>query len=793
MALEVATLTACGVPDHLARRHLPHMTAAMRKYGITTRPRARAFLATVLHESMALRASTEQASGAQYEGRRDLGNTHRGDGQRFKGRGPIQLTGRANYTFYGRKLGIDLAAHPDMVANPEVGWQVAGLFFQKCLPAADAQDFRRVTRLVNGGMNGWDDRLRYWNRLAKLGVVPGTPDIKRGAKGPKVELLTRRLSYLLSKKTGKPFLDGPRSNFDRKTTKALRRFQKERGLKVDGVFGPRVASELDMLVRAQKARRRKKSAAAAATPAAAQPAPAAVAHPAAPASTPAAQPATPTPAAPGAKKPRPRSKDDRIERLWRRLERLDELNDRVRKELAGLGPADAAAGAVVPGASAPAAPAEAAAAAGPAADPMSTTEVIAALKHVEADTVRVLGELEAFLMNVATQVQPASAAVGTATPAAGEGGGAPPPPAPPNAHGTAPHVQALGRLNAEEDRLRAILEQRFLDMEQAATASDGLVDNAEMQRFMALIGQLDAIDIKMDQVRRAIRRATGTAPKDGVKGAGADKDDRPESKRTGARTFRLGSKPMKGDDVRAWQVHMNRLLKKLKVDTEVAVDGEYGGETARWSKRVLYAVGVASGDWKGVTPEMRVKARHLDRRTPEEVVRAGKRGQWLARLRKSQAAPKGGARAAVRYAKKHADMKTREVRTNGGPHIDDWCRAVGLTPGTAGAHWCGAFANACLRQGGLKGWIWVRYTPSIVNNAKAGVDGWSWHAKPKVGDLALFDWPRQGEFVDHVGVVVATRADGSVTTVEGNMQNRVDYWQRKSMILGYARPPWKRG
>src|SRR5829696_10248357 len=118
MALEVATLTACGVPDHLARRHLPHMTAAMRKYGITTRPRARAFLATVLHESMALRASTEQASGAQYEGRRDLGNTHRGDGQRFKGRGPIQLTGRANYTFYGRKLGIDLAAHPDMVANP---------------------------------------------------------------------------------------------------------------------------------------------------------------------------------------------------------------------------------------------------------------------------------------------------------------------------------------------------------------------------------------------------------------------------------------------------------------------------------------------------------------------------------------------------------------------------------------------------------------------------------------------------------------------------------------------------
>ena len=116
--------------------------------------------------------------------------------------------------------------------------------------------------------------------------------------------------------------------------------------------------------------------------------------------------------------------------------------------------------------------------------------------------------------------------------------------------------------------------------------------------------------------------------------------------------------------------------------------------------------------------------------------------------------------------------------------MKDW------TPGTEGAHWCGAFANACLVKGGQPSRTWIRYTPSIVNNAKAGVEGWSWHRRPHVGDLVLFNWPG-GDFVDHVGIVVQVNADGSVKTVEGNFQNRVGYWDRKSSILGYARPPWK--
>src|SRR5829696_6517543 len=121
MALTAKTLTRCGVPAELAAAHLPHLARAMRAHGITTRPRGRAFLATVLHESMGLRHMDEIGGGAKYEGRGGLGNRHAGDGERYKGRGPIQLTGRANYELYGRLLRLDLVSHPELVATPEIG------------------------------------------------------------------------------------------------------------------------------------------------------------------------------------------------------------------------------------------------------------------------------------------------------------------------------------------------------------------------------------------------------------------------------------------------------------------------------------------------------------------------------------------------------------------------------------------------------------------------------------------------------------------------------------------------
>ncbi len=94
----------------------------MRTFGILDNSlRLIHFLAQLAHETGNFRYMEEIASGAAYEGRKDLGNTQAGDGKRFKGRGPIQLTGRANHRKYGQQLGIDFENNPEIVALPSVG------------------------------------------------------------------------------------------------------------------------------------------------------------------------------------------------------------------------------------------------------------------------------------------------------------------------------------------------------------------------------------------------------------------------------------------------------------------------------------------------------------------------------------------------------------------------------------------------------------------------------------------------------------------------------------------------
>jgi predicted chitinase len=160
-----------------ASLYLPHLNSAMQEFDITSRLRVAAFLAQVAHESAELHYWEEIASGSAYEGREYLGNTHPGDGRRYKGRGALEITGRANYRAAGAALNLPLEEHPEMVATLEVGFRASGWFWKvKGLnPLADKGDFRRITKIINGGYNGWNSRLVYYKRaLVAIDPWPAT-------------------------------------------------------------------------------------------------------------------------------------------------------------------------------------------------------------------------------------------------------------------------------------------------------------------------------------------------------------------------------------------------------------------------------------------------------------------------------------------------------------------------------------------------------------------------------------------------------------------------------------------
>lgn len=155
-------------------RYYKALVKGMKKYDITKPLRMAHFVAQIGHETASLRYAEEIADGSAYEGRTDLGNTQAGDGKRFKGRGLIQLTGRANYTRYSKHAGVDYVANPRKVAtDPFVAVDVACWFWhdKKLNRFADKDDVKEVTRRINGGFNGLDDRIEYLVRAkAVLGI-----------------------------------------------------------------------------------------------------------------------------------------------------------------------------------------------------------------------------------------------------------------------------------------------------------------------------------------------------------------------------------------------------------------------------------------------------------------------------------------------------------------------------------------------------------------------------------------------------------------------------------------------
>lgn len=244
--------------------YLPFIQQAMAEFEITSYLRETAFLAQLAHESAELRYMEEIASGAAYEGRANLGNTQPGDGKRYKGRGPIQLTGRANYTKYGQLLGLDLVNDPTIAATKEAGFRIAGQYWKLngLNELADQQQFKAITKRINGGYNGLGDRIKYYDRAKRIlskddsVTIPFPPPaqedasssddqspaypgaaLRRGSKGADVRSVQQRMSEL-------GYSLGVDGNFGPGTAKAVIAFQQQNNLGSDGVVGPKTWAAL---------------------------------------------------------------------------------------------------------------------------------------------------------------------------------------------------------------------------------------------------------------------------------------------------------------------------------------------------------------------------------------------------------------------------------------------------------------------------------------------------------------------------------------------------------------------
>jgi len=188
--------------------HLPYIETALEEGKIDTPQRIAAFLAQLAHESGEYRYMEEIADGSAYEGRADLGNIYPGDGVKFKGHGPIQITGRDNHHDCGVALGIDLIEDPRKITLPEYGTASAVWFWnsRSLSLLADRDWFKAIAKIINGGLNGLSDRRMYWDRNRAI--------------------------------LGLPFVDLD-GEADRVAT-----FQREHGLFADGIVGPRTIKAL---------------------------------------------------------------------------------------------------------------------------------------------------------------------------------------------------------------------------------------------------------------------------------------------------------------------------------------------------------------------------------------------------------------------------------------------------------------------------------------------------------------------------------------------------------------------
>jgi putative chitinase len=256
------------------------------KYGITTERRVAHFLSQCAHESGGFKrleenlnysAKSLRAVFGRYFGpapKRDadeyhrkpemianyvymdefrkykMGNTQEGDGWRFRGRGLKQLTGRENYTRFGKSIGMTAEEAAEYVATPAGAIESACWFWDtnKLNAIADTDDVKRMTKKINGGSIGLEDRQkRYSNALRILGmdtvlktetdddiqdILDDIGVLRKGSKGEGVKLMQEALGISA---------DG---DFGPGTERALKKWQGENGLVADGIAGPATFDKL---------------------------------------------------------------------------------------------------------------------------------------------------------------------------------------------------------------------------------------------------------------------------------------------------------------------------------------------------------------------------------------------------------------------------------------------------------------------------------------------------------------------------------------------------------------------
>ena len=193
MITDIQIKAATGALMVNAQKFSPYIWAVMCEYKIDTPIRQLCFLAQVGHESGGLFYTEELASGAAYEGRKNLGNIVPGDGVRFKGRGLIQITGRSNYKAVGDALGIDLIKNPTLLGGKNVnkcnneqlknaamsaGWYwnsrrlnaiADNIIMSRPIDAGtNLSNFILITKKINGGTNGLNDRLNRYKAGVKF-------------------------------------------------------------------------------------------------------------------------------------------------------------------------------------------------------------------------------------------------------------------------------------------------------------------------------------------------------------------------------------------------------------------------------------------------------------------------------------------------------------------------------------------------------------------------------------------------------------------------------------------------